>query len=242
MERAFFGDDHVIVFKTICCFLVLTLNFTFFRDIALRLPFCMLLGQPSGKFVTAGQRVLATRCQRVLANLWQISQKVLVTFANCTYLSEGCQYPLFLRQRALITLQSSWQRVPRYKPWGWIPRPQCPPSYPLDSCRLTPLCLPTDILLLQAKDDISIMESLLDPEQLRFFFLSMETLEKLPCKPGISVLTILDGQSTTNKWEKSIGIIHFHSALSIYCTRSDTLTNCFIEIPDKAFRNYQCFL
>ncbi len=94
----------------------LTLNFTFFRGIAQRLPLCVQLGQPicnvpkvvsnplanflhgvrgywqpSGKFVTG--------CQRLLAALWQILQRVLATFANSTYWPEGCQHPLILGQR-----------------------------------------------------------------------------------------------------------------------------------------------
>ncbi len=104
------------------------MNFTFYRGIAERLPFCVQLGQPScncaigcwqtsGKFVTGGKRELATLLQicyrvfEVLATLWQISQRVLAAFANSTYLPEGCQHPLILGQRVLITLQSSCQRV-----------------------------------------------------------------------------------------------------------------------------------
>jgi hypothetical protein len=44
--------------------------------------------QPSGKFVTG--------CQKLLATLWQILQRVLTNFANSTYLPEGCQHPLIL--------------------------------------------------------------------------------------------------------------------------------------------------
>jgi hypothetical protein len=75
----------VIVLKTICCFLIYNLKFTFFRGIAQKFSFCMLLGnplanlleivgnllenllqavegyrQPSGKFVVGYQKVLAT--------------------------------------------------------------------------------------------------------------------------------------------------------------------------------------
>jgi hypothetical protein len=35
----------------------------------------------------------------------------LATFANSTYLPEGCQYRLILGQRVLITLQNCCQRV-----------------------------------------------------------------------------------------------------------------------------------
>jgi hypothetical protein len=38
-------------------------------------------------------------------------QSVLATFANSTYLPKGCQHPLILGQRVLITLQSNCQRV-----------------------------------------------------------------------------------------------------------------------------------
>ncbi len=128
MERALFRDEPLIICIHIHCFLVLTLNFTFFRGIAQRLPLFVQLGQPfcnvpklvsnppanfshgvwgywqpSGKFVTG--------CQRLLATLWQILQRVLATFANSTYLLEGCQHPLILGQRVLITLQSNGQRV-----------------------------------------------------------------------------------------------------------------------------------
>jgi hypothetical protein len=59
--------------------------------------------QPSGIFITGGKRVLAT--------LWKIHQRVLATFANSTYLPEGCQHPLIIGQRVLLTLQSNFQRV-----------------------------------------------------------------------------------------------------------------------------------
>jgi hypothetical protein len=71
MERALSGDEPLIVLKTICCFSVFNFEFSFFGGIAQRLPLFMLLGQPSckcvrgcwqpsGKFVTGGQRVMAT--------------------------------------------------------------------------------------------------------------------------------------------------------------------------------------
>ncbi len=112
MERALFTDEPLTIFIPIYmyCFLVLTFNFTFFRGIAQRLPLCVQLGQPfcnvlkvvsnplvnflqgvrgywppSGKFVTG--------CQRLLETLWQNFQRVLINFANSTYLPEGCQHP-----------------------------------------------------------------------------------------------------------------------------------------------------
>ncbi len=59
--------------------------------------------QPSAKFITG--------CWRLWATLWQILQRVLTNFANSIYLPEGCQHPLILGQRELITLQSNCQRV-----------------------------------------------------------------------------------------------------------------------------------
>jgi hypothetical protein len=41
MDRALFGEEPLIVFITIYCFLVLNLNFTFFRGIAQKLPLSM---------------------------------------------------------------------------------------------------------------------------------------------------------------------------------------------------------
>jgi hypothetical protein len=38
MDRALFGDEPLIDFITVYCLLVVTLNFTFFRSIAQRLP------------------------------------------------------------------------------------------------------------------------------------------------------------------------------------------------------------
>ncbi len=107
----------------------LTLSITFFSAIAQRLPFSVQLG---GNPFEMLQRLLATLwqtllqgvkgywqpssnfvigCQRLLAILWQIPQRVLTTFANSTYLPEGCQHPLILGHRVLITLQSNCQRV-----------------------------------------------------------------------------------------------------------------------------------
>jgi hypothetical protein len=48
MDRALFGDEPLIVFlKLFIASWFLTLNFTFFRGIAQRLPHCVQLGQPS---------------------------------------------------------------------------------------------------------------------------------------------------------------------------------------------------
>jgi hypothetical protein len=88
MDRALFGDELLIVFMTIYCFLVFN-------------------------FELLSPEVLHKGCPFVCnwATLWQIPQRILVTFANSTYLPEGCQHSLILRQRVLITLQSNFQRV-----------------------------------------------------------------------------------------------------------------------------------
>jgi hypothetical protein len=111
------------------CFLVfLTLNFTLFRGIALRLPLCVQLGQPfcnvpkvvgnplanflqgvRGYWQPSDKFVIG--CQRLLAILWTILQRALATIANSTYFPEGCQHSLILSHRVLITLQSNCQRV-----------------------------------------------------------------------------------------------------------------------------------
>jgi hypothetical protein len=89
MEKAIVKDESLIIFVLIFASWFVTLNFTFFRGIAQRLLLCVQLGQPfcnvpkvvsnpltnflqgvrgywqpSGKFVTG--------CQRLLATLWQI--------------------------------------------------------------------------------------------------------------------------------------------------------------------------
>jgi hypothetical protein len=46
-----------------------------------------------------------------LGNPLTNSQRVLATFVSSTYLPEGCQHPLILSQRVMITLQSNFQRV-----------------------------------------------------------------------------------------------------------------------------------
>ncbi len=73
---------------------------------------------PGATLLQMCHRLLATLwqifykgCPRLLATLWQIPQRVLATFANSTYLPEGCQHPLILGQRVLIILQSNFQRV-----------------------------------------------------------------------------------------------------------------------------------
>jgi hypothetical protein len=128
IEKALFRDEPLIFFILFIASWFLSLNFPFFRGIAQRLPLCVQLGQPfcnvpkvvsnplanflqgvrgywqpSGKFITG--------CQRLLATLWQILQRVLTNFANSIYLPEGCQHTLILGQRVLITLQSNCQRV-----------------------------------------------------------------------------------------------------------------------------------
>jgi hypothetical protein len=45
MERVLFRDEPLKIFIPIYCFLVFTLNFTFFRGIAQSLPLCVQLGQ-----------------------------------------------------------------------------------------------------------------------------------------------------------------------------------------------------
>ncbi len=46
MERALFRGEPLIIFIPIIASWFLTLNFTFFRGIAQRLPLCVQLGQP----------------------------------------------------------------------------------------------------------------------------------------------------------------------------------------------------
>jgi hypothetical protein len=47
----------------------------------------------------------------VIGNPLTNSPDGIGNFANSTYLPEGCQHPLILGQRVLITLQSNCQRV-----------------------------------------------------------------------------------------------------------------------------------
>ncbi len=93
------------------CFGFWTLSFTFFRGISQRLPLCIFMAQPSctcvrgcwqpsGKLVTGGKRVLTAHWQifyrmaeGIGSPLTNSSEGLLATFANSTYLSEGCQYP-----------------------------------------------------------------------------------------------------------------------------------------------------
>ncbi len=128
MERALFRDEPLIIFTPFIVSWFLTLNFTFFRGIAQRLPLCVQLRQPfcnvpkvvSNPLVNFLQGVrdywqpsskFVTGCQRLLATLWQILQRVLINFAKSTDLPEGCQHLLIVGQRVLITLQSNCQRV-----------------------------------------------------------------------------------------------------------------------------------
>ncbi len=54
---------------------------------------------------------ICNRVSEVIGNPLTILQRVLATFENSTYLPEGCQHPLILGHRVLITLQSNCQRV-----------------------------------------------------------------------------------------------------------------------------------
>ncbi len=125
VDSAYLGEQLRIVFKTKPCFLVLTF---FFYRCAKKFPFCMLMRQPfmqmfqgywqpSGIFFTGCWRELATLWQiyywvsEGVAALWQMPQRMLVTFVNITYLSEGCQYSLIIFHRVLINLWISWHRV-----------------------------------------------------------------------------------------------------------------------------------
>jgi hypothetical protein len=86
MDRVLFGDEPwILLYLLFIASWFLTLNFTFFRGIAQRLPLCMQLGQPFcnvpkvvgnplAKFVTGGRRVLVT--------LWQICNSVLNGLGN----------------------------------------------------------------------------------------------------------------------------------------------------------------
>jgi hypothetical protein len=115
MDRALYGDESLIVLEI---YLLLLGNFVFYflQRCWKKVAAYMLLGQPSwkcvrccwqlsGKFVIAGQRVLAT--------LWQIPERVLATCANTYYIYLwGLSIPSDpLPEVILITLQSSWQSV-----------------------------------------------------------------------------------------------------------------------------------
>ncbi len=121
MDRAFFGDEPLTGFITICCFLVFNFVFYFLQryDIkaallcavgAILLQICHRLLAPLRQICYGGKRVLAILWQifhtvsRLMAALWQIPQRVLATFANSTYLPEGCHSSLILGQRVWITL------------------------------------------------------------------------------------------------------------------------------------------
>ncbi len=121
MDRALFGDEPLIVFITIYCFLVFNFEFYFLQRYCTKVasldvigPFCKCaIGcwQLSGKFVTGGKEVLATLwqiCYRVSGGYWELW---LATYANRKYFPKGCQYPLILSQWKLIILQSSCQSV-----------------------------------------------------------------------------------------------------------------------------------
>ncbi len=89
--------------KLTCCCLVFNFVIYFFqrcwKKVAaiklLRQPSCKCVRccwQPSGKFVIAGQRDMQPS-DKFLRGYWQLLQ------IRTTYLSDGCQYPLFLCQR-----------------------------------------------------------------------------------------------------------------------------------------------
>jgi hypothetical protein len=94
-----------MVFKTVCCFLVFYLDVKFFRGryCGKVPPLFVYEGYPLanmseviGKFVIC--------CERLLATLGQLPQRVLATFSRITYLSEGCQDPLISFNRLLNIL------------------------------------------------------------------------------------------------------------------------------------------
>jgi hypothetical protein len=132
MDRVLIWDEPLIVFTTIHCFLVFNFEFYVLQRYctkvaplcaigAILLQMCLRLLATFWKNCYRGKRVLATlwqicnRVSEVLGNLWQIPQRELATFANSNYLPEGCQHPLILGQRVLITLKSNCQRV-QYPP------------------------------------------------------------------------------------------------------------------------------
>jgi hypothetical protein len=66
MDRALFGDEPVIDFITIYCLLVITLNFTFFRSIAQRLPLWQISHRVSeliGKPLTNSSEGIGNFCK-----------------------------------------------------------------------------------------------------------------------------------------------------------------------------------
>jgi hypothetical protein len=130
MDRALFKDKLLIDFIIIYCFLVFNFEFYFLQRYCTKVvPLCVIgvtlmqicqsCWQFSGKFVTGGKMVLATlrqishRVSEFIGNPLTSSSEGIATFANSTYiyLPESCQYTLILRQRILITFQSSCQMV-----------------------------------------------------------------------------------------------------------------------------------
>jgi hypothetical protein len=76
MDRSLSGDEPLIVFIIIYCFLVFNFEFCFLKRYCTKVaPLCAVVAtllecaigcwQPSGKFVTRGKRVLATLWQFV---------------------------------------------------------------------------------------------------------------------------------------------------------------------------------
>jgi hypothetical protein len=113
MDTALFGDEPLIVLLLIGFYLSILLSSEVLHRVA---PLCAI------------GAILLQMCHRLLATLWQMLQglrgywqpsgkfvigyqRLLATFANSTYLQEGCQHPLIFGQRVLITLQSNCQMV-----------------------------------------------------------------------------------------------------------------------------------
>ncbi len=117
-------NKAIILLKWNCC------NYTFILEggfrwhyrcsltgIAQRLPLCVHLGQLFWNVPKVVSNPLANFLQGVRGyrqpsgKFVKVCQRVLATFANSTFLPEGCQHPLILGQRVLIILQSNCQRV-----------------------------------------------------------------------------------------------------------------------------------
>ena len=104
---------------------IFNLSLKFSRGIAERLPLCMFLWQPSGKFARGLPQLLKVlpkgggdplaNSQRVLATLLQIELLTVVLPEGCQYplrnLLEGCHNPVAICQRVLNTLWCCCQRV-----------------------------------------------------------------------------------------------------------------------------------
>jgi hypothetical protein len=108
MDRALFEYEPLIVLIITYCFLVFNFELKFLKRYCTEVAPLFAVGanllecargclQPSGELVTRVTRVLATfwqifnRVSELFATLWQITRRGLATFANSTYLPEGCQ-------------------------------------------------------------------------------------------------------------------------------------------------------